>query len=352
MAVLRTSIIGIISFQPDPKIMKAALFREKDTPLLIADVPRPIPSKDQVLIRIDTAALNHRDLWIQREQAAPLSSPVILGSDVSGIVEAAGEGAEDWVGKEVIVNPSIDWGKNPMVQSNTFKILGFPDHGTFAEYLVIHQKQLAEKPEHLTMAEAAAVPLAALTAYRALFTKARLRPGERILVTGIGGGAALWALTMAHAFGAMVYVTSSQEDKRNKALALGAKGAVDYSDNRWPDQLRSLVGAFDVIIDSAGGPSFGALVDLAAPGGRIVNFGRTAGNISEVTTRTLYWNQISILGTTMGTADEFLSMLDFLHRHRIKPVIDRSFPLTEINAAFAHMEHREQFGKILLTMRS
>ncbi|HQQ96032.1 MAG TPA: zinc-binding dehydrogenase [Cyclobacteriaceae bacterium] len=332
--------------------MKAALFREKGTPLLIADVPRPIPAKDQVLIRIDTAALNHRDLWIQHEQAAPLALPVTLGSDGSGIVEAAGEGAQDWIGKEVIVNPSIDWGKNPMVQSNTFKILGFPDHGTFAEYLVIHQKQLAEKPEHLTLSEAAAVPLAALTAYRALFTKARLRPGERILVTGIGGGAALWTLTMAHAFGAIVYVTSSQSDKRNKALALGAKGAVDYRDKLWPDQLRSMAGAFDVIIDSAGGPLFGALVNLAAPGGRIVNFGRTAGNINEVTTRTLYWNQVSILGTTMGTPDEFLSMLDFLHRHRIKPVIDRSFALSEINDAFTHMKLSEQFGKILLTVRS
>lgn len=332
--------------------MKAALFREKDTPLQVADVPKPIPAKDQVLVRIHTAALNHRDLWIQREQVAPLPVPVILGSDGSGLVEAAGEAAQSWIGKEVIVNPSIDWGKNPLVQSSTFKILGFPDNGTFAEYLVIHQKQLAEKPEHLTLAEAAAVPLAALTAYRALFTKARLRPGERVLLTGIGGGAALWALSMAHAFGALVYVTSSREAKRAKALNMGAKGAVDYHDALWPDQLKSLCGAFDVIIDSAGGPSFGSLVELAAPGGRIVNFGRTAGNINEVSTRTLYWNQISILGTTMGTSDEFLSMLDFLHRYRIKPIIDRSFALTDINLAFAHMEQHEQFGKILLTVRS
>lgn len=332
--------------------MKAALFREKDTPLQVADVPKPIPAKDQVLVRIHTAALNHRDLWIQREQVAPLPVPVILGSDGSGLVEAAGEAAQSWIGKEVIVNPSIDWGKNPLVQSSTFKILGFPDNGTFAEYLDIHQKQLAEKPEHLTLAEAAAVPLAALTAYRALFTKARLRPGERVLLTGIGGGAALWALSMAHAFGALVYVTSSREAKRAKALNMGAKGAVDYHDALWPDQLKSLCGAFDVIIDSAGGPSFGSLVELAAPGGRIVNFGRTAGNINEVSTRTLYWNQISILGTTMGTSDEFLSMLDFLHRYRIKPIIDRSFALTDINLAFAHMEQHEQFGKILLTVRS
>jgi len=332
--------------------MKAALFREKDTPLQIADVPKPIPAKDQVLIRIHTAALNHRDLWIQREQAAPLQVPVILGSDCSGVVEFAGEAAQAWIGKEIIVNPSIDWGKNPSIQSSTFKILGLPDNGTFAEYLLIHQKQLAEKPEHLTLTEAAAVPLAALTAYRALFTKARVRPGERVLLTGIGGGAALWALSMAQAFGVMAYVTSSQEVKRTKSLALGAKGAVDYNDRHWPDQLKSMAGAFDVIIDSAGGPSFGSLVDLAAPGGRIVNFGRTAGNINEISTRTLYWNQISILGTTMGTPDEFLSMLDFLHRYRIKPIIDRSFPLAEINNAFEHMELREQFGKILLSVRS
>jgi NADPH:quinone reductase-like Zn-dependent oxidoreductase len=332
--------------------MKAALFREKDAPLQIADVPKPTPARDQVLIRVHSAALNHRDLWIQREQATPLTLPVILGSDCSGVVEEAGDAAKEWIGKEVIVNPGIDWGKNPVVQSSTFRILGFPDHGTFAEYLVIHHKQVAEKPEHLGMDEAAAVPLAALTAYRALFTKARIRPGERILITGIGGGAALWALTMAHAFGAMVFVTSSRESKRTKAIAMGAKGAADYSDREWADQLRSMAGAFDVIVDSAGGPSFGALVELTAPGGRIVNFGRTAGNINEVSTRILYWNQISILGTTMGTADEFLSMLDFIHTYRIKPVIDHVFPLTDINLAFQHMETREQFGKILLNIRA
>ena len=333
--------------------MKAALFKEKDAPLEVMEVLKPLPGKGQVLIKLHAAALNHRDLWIQREQASPSINGIILGSDGSGVVEDVGEEVDDdIIGQEVVINPSMGWGKNPVVQADSFKILGFPDAGTFSEYIAIARKQVVEKPSHLSFEEAAAVPLSALTAYRALFTKARLRPGEKVLVTGVGGGAALWALKMAVAFQAKVYVTSGQEVKIQNAMALGALGGYNYHDSDWSDQLKKAAGGFDVIIDSAGGSHFSALLDLAVPGGRIVNFGRTAGNIPDLSTRTLYWKQISIFGTTMGTEDEFLSMLDFVHKHKIRPVIDKVFSLAGVNDAFRHMESGGQFGKILLRITS
>lgn len=329
-------------------IVKAAIFKGKEFPLSIEDVKKPKPIKDQVLIRLKYAALNHRDVWIMQEQSQ-LNSPVILGSDGSGIIEDVGEDADPLlVGAEVVINPSLEWGNNPVVQGDSFKILGFPDNGTFAEYVVISKKYIFEKPEHLSFEESSAVPLAALTAYRALFTKARLRAQEKVLITGIGGGAALWLLQFAVAYKARVYVTSGSSEKIEKAKSFGALGGFNYKDPDWAAKAKKEVGGFDIIIDSAGGEQFGKFIDLAFPGGRIVNFGRTAGNITELYTRDLYSKQLSIHGTTMGTRDEFLSMLDFIESRNIKPIIDKTFNLSEIVKAFEHMENGQHFGKIVL----
>lgn len=329
--------------------MKAALFKGKDYPLTIEDVKKPNPIKDQVLVKMKYAALNHRDLWLIQEQAQHYPNGIILGSDGVGIVEDVGEDADPLlVGAEVVINPSLDWGTNPVVQGDAFRILGFPDNGTFAEYLVISKKYIFEKPEHLSFAESAAAPLSALTAYRALFSKARLRAKEKVLITGVGGGAALWALQFAVAYQARVFVTSGSEEKINKAKSLGALGGFNYKDSEWVAKAQKEAGGFDIIIDSAGGDQFGKYIELAMPGGRIVNFGRTAGNISEVSTRLLYWKQISIHGTTMGTRDEFLSMLDFLESRNIQPVMDKIYPFAEIHDAMKRMQQGDQFGKIVL----
>lgn len=329
--------------------MKAALFKEKNSPLLIADVAKPVPVKGQVLIKLHAAALNHRDLWIQKEQATPSDSGIILGSDGSGVIEAVAEDVdESRLGQEVIINPSMGWGKNPAVQSDAFKFLGFPDAGTFGEYVAVGQKYVVEKPAHLSFQEAAAIPLSALTAYRALFTKARLRPGEKVLITGIGGGVALWALKFAVAFQTKVFITSGSEEKLKKGLALGAVAGFNYKEKNWLEKIKKEAGGFDVIIDSAGGEQFPRLLDLAFPGGKIVIFGRTAGDIPSISPRILFWKQLSIFGTSMGTEDEFLSMLDFIYKHQIKPVIDKIFPLPAVNEAFTRMEGASQFGKIVL----
>lgn len=329
--------------------MKAALFKGKDYPLTVEDVKKPRPIKDQVLLKMKYAALNHRDLWVMKEQAQHFPNGIILGSDGAGVVEDVGEDADPLlVGAEVIINPSLEWGNNPFVQGDTFKILGFPDNGTFAEYMVISKKYIFEKPEHLSWVESAAVPLSALTAYRALFSKARLRAKEKVLVTGVGGGAALWALQFAAAYQGRVYVTSGSDEKIDRAKQLGALGGFNYKDPEWASKAQKETGGFDIIIDSAAGDQFSKLIELAMPGGRIVNFGRTAGNITEIATRQLYWKQLSIHGTTMGTRDEFLSMLDFLESRNIKPIMDKTYPLSQIHDALQRMEQGDQFGKITL----
>lgn len=329
--------------------MKALLFKGKDYPFAIHEIKKPKPVKDQVLIRIDHAALNHRDLWLLHENANHFPDGIVLGSDGSGVIEEVGVDADlSLIGQEVVINPSLDWGSNPVVQGDKFRILGLPDHGTFSEYMVVSKNYVFEKPEHLTLAESAAVPLSGLTAYRALFSKGRLRANEKVLITGIGGGAALWVLQFAVAYGAKVYVTSGSDEKLQKAIALGATAGYNYKDPEWAVKAQKETNGFDVIIDSAGGNQFNKLIELAVPGGRIVNFGRTAGDITEVSTRLLYWKQISIHGTTMGTRDEFLSMLDLLESRNVKPVIDQVFPFEKFDEAFKHMEASNQFGKILL----
>jgi NADPH:quinone reductase-like Zn-dependent oxidoreductase len=332
--------------------LKAFVFRGSQHPSTIEDVAKPKPVKDQLLIKLKYCALNHRDLWIMNEQNnVPNPAGVILGSDGSGVVEMVGEDADpSWVGAEVIINPSLEWGDNPIVNGNSFKILGFPDHGTFAEYIVISKKYVFEKPENLSLEEAAAIPLSGLTAYRALFSKARLRAKEKVLITGAGGAVALMALQYAVAYQARVYVTSSSAEKIQKAKTLGAAGGFNYKESDWVQQAQKEAVGFDIIIDTAGGPDFQKLLDLAMPGGRIVNFGRTAGNIGELNTRMLYSKQLSIFGTTMGTRDEFLSMIDFMESRNLKPVIDQVLPFNKIHEAIKRMESSEQFGKIVVSI--
>jgi NADPH:quinone reductase-like Zn-dependent oxidoreductase len=329
--------------------MRAVFFKGKDQPLSVHKIKKFRPVKDQVLIRLHNAALNHRDLWTWREQNVTSADGIILGSDGCGVIEDVGEDADTLlIGSEVIINPSLDWGSNPIVQGNSFRILGYPDHGTFSDYIAISKKYAFEKPDHLNFAESAAVPLSGLTAYRALFSKARLRAKEKVLITGIGGGAALWVLQFAVAYQARVYVTSGSDEKINKAKALGAIEGFNYKDPEWHQKALKEAGGFDIIIDSAGGDEFSKFIELALPGGRIVNFGRTAGNITNIATRLLYWKQLSIHGTTMGTRDEFLSMLDFVESRTLRPVIDQIFPLENIEDAMKRMEESDQFGKIVL----
>lgn len=331
--------------------MRAAYFHGKDFPLSIKEIEKPTLTRNQILVRIKNAAINHHELWMQKEQAQSMPDGVILGSDGSGIIEAAkAEDDQYLIGKEVVINPSVNWGKSPAVQAHSFSILGYPANGTFSDYIAISKKQIFEKPEHLTFEEAAALPLAGLTAYRALFTKAKLRRGEKVLITGIGGGVALLAFQFALAFDARVYVTSGTNSKLDKAKEMGATAGFNYTDPDWVAKISKEAGGFDVIIDSAGGQNFSHFTEIAYPGGRIVLYGRTAGTISDLSPRNLFWKQLSIFGSTMGTEDEFLSMLDYVHKHQLRPIIDSTYPLEDIASAYQHMDQNNQFGKIAISI--
>ncbi len=332
--------------------MRAVQITEVKKPVVFHAMPDPVAVPGQAVVRLKAAALNHRDLWIQLGQYANIKLPVIPGSDGSGVVESVGATADQaWVGREVIINPALDWGDDPRAQGPKFRILGLPDNGTFAERIAIPVAQLAPKPTHLSWEQAAALPLTGLTAWRAVFTRAQLKPGERVLITGAGGGGALNALQFAVATGAKVWVTSSSPDKIARAQALGAVGGVNYRDANWASALQAAAGGlFDVIVDSAGGDGFASLIELTRPGGRIVFFGATTGNPKGLDLRKSFFRQINILGTTMGSPADFAGMTAFVAQHKIVPVIDRVFPLAETEAALRHMEAGAQFGKIVLSV--
>jgi len=332
--------------------MNAAVITDVKAPVAIQTVPDPVAAPGQAIVRLKAAALNHRDLFISLGQYAGLKFPLIPGSDGSGIIESVASPTDQaWVGREVIINPALDWGDNPRAQGPKFRILGLPDSGTFAEKIAIAVAQLAAKPAHLSWEQAAALPLAGLTAWRALFTRARLQAGDKVLVTGIGGGAALYALQFARAAGAEVWVTSSSPEKIARAQSLGAKGGVNYRDPDWMNQLTTAAGGrFDVIVDSAGGNGFLSLIELTNPGGRLVFFGATTGNPTGFDLRRGFFRQIDILGTTMGAPQDFAGMTAFVAQHKIVPTVDRVFPLADTEKALRHMESAAQFGKIVLSI--
>ncbi len=318
----------------------------------VTEVADPAPAPGEVVVVLHAAALNHRDVWIKQGQYAGLKWPCIPGSDGAGVVAALGAGVDPmWLGREVVINPSFNWGDDERGQGGTFSILGLPRDGTLAEKIAVPATQLAAKPPHLSWSEAAALPLAGVTAFRALYARAGLRAGERVLVNGIGGGVALFALQFAVAVGARVWVTSSSPEKIARAVALGAVGGFNYLDAGWTAAATKDAGGFDVIVESAGGEGFERLLDVAAPGGRVVFFGATRGNPPVLPMRKVFWRQLSLLGTTMGSPTDWAAMTAFVARHQVRPVVSEVFPLARAGDAFALMERGEQFGKIVVAVK-
>lgn len=334
--------------------MKAIVLQEINRPISIQEVAMPQANAGEVIVQIKAAAFNHRDVFIQKGLYPGIQLPVVLGSDGAGIVSHIGEGvSEEWLSKEVIINPSHNWGTDTRFYSKHFKILGMPDNGTFAEYVKVAAKYLIPKPSHLSFEAAAALPLAGLTGWRALMSRAGLQAGERVLITGIGGGVALFVLQFALATGAEVWVTSGSDEKIKKAIVLGAKGGINYKDSNWGKNLITATGGdrsgyFDVIIDSAGGPNFSKLIDVAAPGGRICFFGGTTGNITDIAPAKVFFKQLTIYGSTMGTEAEFEAMVHFIEKYQIQPIISKTFQLEEAEEALRYMDNGTQFGKIVM----
>ena len=329
--------------------MKAIVLEAADKPLVLKEVENPSLNAGEVLVQIKAAALNRRDYWITIGKYAGIKYPSILGSDGAGIVAETGSGVDKtWLNKEVIINPCHNWGAHDEYQNRDFSILGLPGDGTFAEYVKVKAEYLYAKPGHLSWEQAAALPLAGMTTFRAFFTKGKAKKGDKVLITGVGGGTGTFTLQWAVAAGCRAFVTSGSGDKIERARQMGAAAGVNYKAQDWAEQLKLMAGGFDVIIDSALGNGFDKLLDLANPGARIVFFGGTAGNIPALNGRKIFWKQLQLLGTTMGSPDDFEAMVDFVNHHQIVPVIDEVFPLAQANKPVHKMEHCSQFGKIVL----
>ncbi len=334
--------------------MKAVRLHRLEGPdeLVYEDVPEPEPGPGETVVRLSAAALNRRDLFATRGQypgVKPDILPKIPGSDGSGEVVARGDGAEGpEEGTEVVINPALFWGGDPRVPGKEYRILGVPDDGTFAQFIKVTSDHVFPKPSHLSHEEAAALPLAALTAYRALVTRGGVAEGETVLVPGVGGGVATFVVQIASALGARVFVTSGSDEKIEESKSLGAEGGVNYNAEAWSRELKGMAGGVDLSVDHVGGENFNALVSLAKPGGRIVVFGATAGPTPKAMTIRIALKHLDVLGTAMGTAEEFGAMLDLYAEHGLRPKVNETFPLEDIASALHHMEEGSGMGKIVL----
>ena len=336
--------------------MKAIRLHELEGPdeLVYEDVPEPEPGPGETVVRLHAAALNRRDLFATQGQypgVTPDVLPKIPGSDGSGEVVARGEGAEGPdEGTEVVINPALFWGENPRVPGKEYRILGIPDEGTFAQFIKVPSDHVFPKPSHLTHEEAAALPLAALTAHRALVTRGQIQEGDTVLVPGVGGGVATFVVQIANALGARVFVTSGSDEKVEEAKGFGAEGGVNYNSEDWSRELKSMTGGVDLSVDHVGGDAFNALVSLARPGGRIVVFGATAGPTPKMMTIRVALKHLDVLGTAMGTPEEFGAMLDLYAEHGLRPQVNETFSLEDTSSALHLMQEGSGMGKIVLQM--
>lgn len=341
--------------------MKAAIFRKHGgiDKLAIADVPPPIAGAGEVVVRVRAAAMNHLDLWVRRGlPGIEISLPHIGGSDIAGEVVELGAGVAS-VSKNarVIVNPGLWDGTCEWCQKGEhslcadYRIIGEHTDGGFAEYVAVPAANLVEIPDEFSFEEAAAVPLVFLTAWRALITQARLRAGESVLIQGASGGAASAAIQIAKLAGAYVFTVTSSDEKAAHARELGADEVIDRTQEDFSKAIfkRTNRRGVDVVLENTGEKTWEGSLRALARGGRLVTYGGTTGPDGNTNIPLLFWKQVQIIGSTMGTAAEFATVTRLVWQRRLRPVIDRVLPLDDIKAAHEILEAGEQFGKIVLT---
>lgn len=335
--------------------MKAIILHESKGPagLSLEEVDLPEPRAGEARVRLMASALNRRDVWMTRGLYPRMRLPCTPGSDGAGVVDAVGRDVDPSLeGRETVIYPALDWGDSVRCAGPDFRILGMPEPGTFAEYICVPAENLLPRPAHLSWEQAAALPLAGLTSWRAAVTQGEVAAGQKVLVTGAGGGVAGIAVMLCARLGAEVFVTSSSAEKIDLARSLGAVAGEDYRDGDCFSKLKKLSGGFDLIIDSAGGNALNALLDTLGPGGRYVFYGATLGNPDTgLSMAKLFFRQNRLQGTTMGSPGEFKAMLEFVGRERIEPVVDRVYPLSEAVQAHEYMEAGQHAGKIVLRNR-
>ena len=308
--------------------------------LVSEQVPDPSPQPGEAVVELRTIGLNRRDIFV-RNGGFPFPLPLIPGSDGAGIRRDTGE--------EVVIYPGLGWGAREDAPAPDFQILGGPRDGTYAELIALPEENLFPKPPALSWAEAAAFPLAAVTAYRALFSRGGLQAGETVLVLGAGSGVSTFAVQLAAQAGARVVVTSSSDEKIEQAKSLGAVEGVNYRTSEdWPAAVREL-GPIDLALDSVGS-TWQQSLDTVRRGGRVVVFGGTGGTEVALQVRPFYFGQHSLYGTQLGSPREFEALLRMLEDASWRPVIDAVSPLAEAETALARMESGEHFGKLVLAI--
>ena len=322
------------------------------------DVERPQIAPREVLIEARAVALNHLDIFVRNNlDSLKLATPHVAGADGAGVVaEVGAEVSRVQAGDRVLINPGLHCGICEFCQAGEqslcvrFGVMGEARPGTFAEYFKVPQENVHPVPEGFSWEEAAAFPLVFLTAWRMLISKAAIKPGEEILILGIGGGVATAALQLVKAIGLRAFVTSSSDEKLQQARKLGADAVINYKTQDFAREIRTLTSrsGVDVVVDSVGGDSYAKSLATLVKGGRLVTCGATAGPRPQTDLARIFWNQLSVFGSTMGNMREFAEMLTFVRKRGVKPVIDQVFPLADGANAFARLEEGQQFGKIVL----
>jgi zinc-binding alcohol dehydrogenase/oxidoreductase len=318
--------------------MKAIRIHEDGGPevLRFENAPDPEPAPGEVLVRLRAASLNHLDLWI-RKGLPSVPKPRILGADGAGIREDTGE--------RVVINPGLEHGDG-------ITVIGEHMDGTHAELIAVPETNVYPLPDELSFVQAAAFPLVFETAYRLLVTKAQLREGEWVLLWGIGSGVASAGLAIAKALGARALVTSSSEDKLERARELGADATVNHASGDVPAAVKEATRGtgVEVVLEHVGEATWQASLQSARAGGRIVVCGATTGPNPPAALHRIWWKQLTVYGSTMGTKEDFEGAYELIKSGRAQPVVDSTFPLENARAAHERMEAAEQFGKIVLTI--
>jgi len=314
--------------------------------LVLEDVPDPSPAAGEVLIRLRASALNHLDVWI-RKGLPSVPKPRILGADGSGVVESLGEGVTGFEpGQPVVINPGVE------AADGAIHVIGEHGDGTNAQLIAVPETNVYPIPDGLSFEEAAAFPLVFETAYRMLVTRAHLQADEWVLLWGIGSGVSTAGLAIAKALGARTIVTSSSDDKLARARELGADATVNHADGDVKAAVQEATAGHgaDVVIDHVGEATWRTSLDVAAREGRIAVCGATSGPNPPAALHRIWWKQLTILGSTMGTKADFEGAYDLIASGRARPVVDEVVPLAEIRAAHERLEAGEQLGKIVLTI--
>lgn len=342
--------------------MKAVVFHEHGGPenLRYEDRPDPKITKNEVLVRVKACALNHLDIWIrQGVPGYPLSLPHISGCDVAGVVEQVGaEVANLSVGDRVYVSPGLSCWQCKWCRSgrdnlcHSFKILGAQVDGGYAELVKVSGGDVIPMPESLTFEQAAAFPLVSLTACHMLLTLGELRPGETVLVMGAGSGVGSIAIQIARLVGARVITTVGADEKIPKGRALGADDVINHAKEDIPQRVKALTGGagVDLVIEHIGPEVWEACIRSMAKGGRLVTCGATTGAEATMNLRYLFTRHLTIKGSYMGTRADLLQVAELVGQGKLKPVVDRVFPLKEARAAQEYLLARKAFGKLVLSV--